>query len=183
MVTLRWSEDGGWHDGRLGPHELLSLAPSAAVFHYGQEIFEGMTAYRHRDGTAALFRPRTNAARFNASARRLAMPELPADTFLRTVELLVDRYLFCVIASPAPATFSTTSQPPRSPSGCPRSTRGQHPAARDSPRPAETTRLPSSHSERQSSRAAIRSYGRLPDDAGWVHKVGDVDPTIEGSTQ
>nr|WP_198041366.1 branched-chain amino acid aminotransferase [Micromonospora chokoriensis] len=89
MVTLRWDSERGWHDGRLEEFHNLSLPPSASVFHYGQEVFEGMKAYRQPDGSIALFRPERNAARFNASARRLAMPELPVETFLRAVELLV----------------------------------------------------------------------------------------------
>jgi len=140
MVTVRWDDENGWHDGRLEEHQPLTLPPSASIFHYGQEVFEGMKAYRQAGGEVALFRPECNAARFNASARRLAMPEMPIETFVRAVELLVQQdwdwipdgqgnslylrpfmiatqptlgftlparsYLFCVIASPAPAYFS-----------------------------------------------------------------------------
>jgi branched-chain amino acid aminotransferase len=59
------------------------------VFHYAQEFFEGLKAYRHDDGSIAMFRPDANAARFNRSARRMAMPELPEETFVRALELLV----------------------------------------------------------------------------------------------
>ncbi|MEU4216985.1 branched-chain amino acid aminotransferase [Actinoplanes sp. NPDC026623] len=145
MITLHWDAGPGWHDGRLEEFHALALPPSASVFHYGQEIFEGMKAYRRPGGTIALFRPERNAARFNASARRLAMPELPVETFVSAIELLVrqDRdwvphgegtslylrpfmiatqptlgftlpsrsYLFCVIASPAAAYFSTRTGP------------------------------------------------------------------------
>jgi branched-chain amino acid aminotransferase len=89
MVTLRWTRERGWHDGRLEPYGPLTLPPSTSVFHYGQAIFEGMKAYRLDGGSIALFRPRTNAERFNRSARRLAMPELPVDVFMQAVELLV----------------------------------------------------------------------------------------------
>jgi branched-chain amino acid aminotransferase len=89
MITLRWTKGRGWHDGRLEPYAALTLPPAASVFHYGQAIFEGMKAYRHDSGTIGLFRPLANAERFNRSARRLAMPELPVDTFLHAVELLV----------------------------------------------------------------------------------------------
>jgi branched-chain amino acid aminotransferase len=89
MVTLRWSAGRGWHDGRLEPYAPLTLDPASLVFHYGQELFEGMKAYRRDDGSVALFRPEANAVRFNASARRMAMPELPRETFVRAVELLV----------------------------------------------------------------------------------------------
>ena len=66
-----------------------SLDPATAVFHYGQEIFEGMKAYRQPDGGVALFRPEANAERFNRSAKRLALPEIPVATFIETVETLV----------------------------------------------------------------------------------------------
>lgn len=59
------------------------------MLHYAQEIFEGLKAYRHADGGVRLFRPELNARRFAASARRLALPELPEEAFLRSVEQLV----------------------------------------------------------------------------------------------
>ncbi|MBO0802370.1 MAG: branched-chain amino acid aminotransferase [Nocardiopsaceae bacterium] len=89
MITLRWSAERGWHDGRLEPYGPFSLDPATTVFHYGQELFEGMKAYRAGSGEVVLFRPRDNAARFNAGCRRMAMPELPEAAFLRAVELLV----------------------------------------------------------------------------------------------
>ncbi|MEV4706180.1 branched-chain amino acid aminotransferase [Actinoplanes sp. NPDC049316] len=89
MVTMRWSEHSGWHDGRLEPYGPFTLPPSTSVFHYGQAVFEGMKAYRQAGGSLALFRPEANAERFNRSARRLAMPGLPPEVFVRAVELLV----------------------------------------------------------------------------------------------
>jgi branched-chain amino acid aminotransferase len=89
MITMRWSAGRGWHDARLEPYGPFALEPATAVFHYGQEFFEGTKAYRHDGGPIALFRPRANAARFNQSARRLSMPELPEDDFVRALELLV----------------------------------------------------------------------------------------------
>ncbi len=89
MITLRWSAGRGWHDGRLEPYGPFTLDPATAVFHYAQEFFEGMKAYRRDGGSIALFRPDANAARFNSSARRMAMPELPEETFIRALELLV----------------------------------------------------------------------------------------------
>ncbi|TMR99656.1 branched-chain amino acid aminotransferase [Nonomuraea basaltis] len=89
MVTLRWSAEHGWHDGCLEPYGPLSLDPATVVFHYAQEFFEGMKAYRQESGAIVLFRPMENAARFNRTARRLAMPELPEDTFIRMLELLI----------------------------------------------------------------------------------------------
>jgi branched-chain amino acid aminotransferase len=91
MITLRWSEQDGWHDGRLEPYGPLSLEPSTSVFHYAQEIFEGLKVYRQQGGPIVAFRPRENAARFRRSAVRMAMPELPEDTFVRSLELLVSQ--------------------------------------------------------------------------------------------
>jgi branched-chain amino acid aminotransferase len=89
MVTIEWSEGRGWHDATLGPRGPLTLDPAAAVLHYAQEIFEGLKAYKLADGSLALFRPDENARRFNASARRLAMPELPEEVFVDAVRQLV----------------------------------------------------------------------------------------------
>jgi branched-chain amino acid aminotransferase len=89
MVTARWTAERGWHDARLEAYAPLTLEPSTAVFHYAQEFFEGLKAYRQADGSVAAFRPRSNATRFNHSARRLVMPELPEDAFVRALELLV----------------------------------------------------------------------------------------------
>ncbi|MFW5634602.1 MAG: branched-chain amino acid aminotransferase [Erythrobacter sp.] len=86
MVTIDYDEDrGGWQVPTIGPRQPLTLDPAASVLHYAQEIFEGMKAFAHADGGLALFRPEANAARFNASARRMAMPELPEETFLAAV--------------------------------------------------------------------------------------------------
>ncbi|MEE4204704.1 MAG: branched-chain amino acid aminotransferase [Erythrobacter sp.] len=86
MAMIDYDEDkGGWQDAVLGPREPLVLDPAASVLHYAQEIFEGMKAFAHADGGLALFRPEANAARFNASARRMAMPEIPEETFLAAV--------------------------------------------------------------------------------------------------
>ncbi len=90
MVTIDYDEDkGGWHNARIGPREPIALDPAASVLHYAQEIFEGMKAYKHPDGSLALFRPEANARRFNESARRMAMPEIPEDLFLDAVKLAV----------------------------------------------------------------------------------------------
>ena len=89
MVTIEWSEDRGWHDARVEPYGPITLDPATAVLHYAQEIFEGLKAYSRADGSIALFRPEANAARLNASARRLAMPELPEEVFLESVRQLV----------------------------------------------------------------------------------------------
>jgi branched-chain amino acid aminotransferase len=89
MATIRWSEEAGWHDARIEAYGPITLDPAAQVFHYGQEIFEGLKAYTQADGSVAAFRPQANAARMNRSAARLAMPELPEALFVRAIELLV----------------------------------------------------------------------------------------------
>ncbi|WP_329381094.1 branched-chain amino acid aminotransferase [Streptomyces sp. NBC_01716] len=89
MVTIRWTEGRGWHDAELVPYGPLSLDPANMTLHYAQEIFEGLKAYRRPDGSVATFRPETNALRFQVSARRLAMPELPAKTFIEACDALV----------------------------------------------------------------------------------------------
>ncbi|MFC4562881.1 branched-chain amino acid aminotransferase [Nocardiopsis mangrovi] len=90
MVTIRYAEGKGWYDPRLEPYGPITLDPATAALHYAQEIFEGLKAYRHPDGSVAVFRPDANAARFNRSARRMAMPELPEDLFLGAITTLLE---------------------------------------------------------------------------------------------
>jgi branched-chain amino acid aminotransferase len=89
MVTIRWTKDRGWHDAEVRARAPITLDPAAAVLHYGQEIFEGLKAYNLGDGSIALFRAEQNARRFQASAARMAMPELPEQVFLQAVDELV----------------------------------------------------------------------------------------------
>jgi len=89
MVLATWTPATGWHDGKVTAYGPLSLDPSAAVLHYAQEIFEGMKAYRHADGSVWTFRPHVNAARFARSAARLALPELPEADFIESLRVLV----------------------------------------------------------------------------------------------
>ncbi|OHV07729.1 branched chain amino acid aminotransferase [Kushneria phosphatilytica] len=89
MVHVRWTKNDGWHSGELRPYGPLTLDPAASVLHYAQEIFEGIKAYRHADGSVWTFRPEKNAARFRASARRLALPELDDATFIESLRTLV----------------------------------------------------------------------------------------------
>ncbi|MFJ2874163.1 branched-chain amino acid aminotransferase [Streptomyces sp. NPDC087298] len=89
MVTIKWTEGRGWHDAQLVPYGPLSIDPANMTLHYAQEIFEGLKAYRQPDGSVATFRPEANAKRFQGSARRLAMPELPVETFIAACDALV----------------------------------------------------------------------------------------------
>ena len=88
MVTIAW-KNGDWQNGALVPYGPLSLSPATSALHYGQAIFEGLKAYRHEGGRLFTFRPDMNAKRFARSARRLAMPELPAESFVEAVDALV----------------------------------------------------------------------------------------------
>ncbi len=90
MITMRWRDGIGWHDPEVRAREPFSIDPACSVLHYAQEIFEGLKAYRTAAGGTALFRPEQNARRFAASARRLAMPEVPEQVFLDAVMALVD---------------------------------------------------------------------------------------------
>ena len=71
MVTIDWSEADGWSDAQLHAYGPITLDPATAVFHYGQEIFEGMKAYSQPDGSISLFRPDANALRFARSAAQV----------------------------------------------------------------------------------------------------------------
>jgi branched-chain amino acid aminotransferase len=90
MATATWTAEKGWHDARITAFGPLELSPATAVFHYAQEIFEGMKAYRHPDETIWMFRPEANATRFVRSAQRLALPELPPTLFLGALRQLVE---------------------------------------------------------------------------------------------
>ena len=89
MVTIRWAAGRGWHDAQLVPYGPLEIDPANMMLHYGQGIFEGLKAYRQAGGGVATFRPYDNARRFQRSAQRLAMPELPVETFVQAIEVLV----------------------------------------------------------------------------------------------
>src|ERR1700744_3073236 len=88
-ITLPWTETDGWHDGRLEAYGPFTLDPATAVFHYSQEFFEGLKAYRQAGGSIVMLRPQAHPAPVNSSARRMPMPELPEATFLQALELLV----------------------------------------------------------------------------------------------
>lgn len=89
MVDICWSVRGGWHRPRVQPYGPITLDPAAAVLHYGQEIFEGIKAYRHADGSVHTFRLDQNGRRLQRSARRLALPELPVEWFIQSLRELI----------------------------------------------------------------------------------------------
>ncbi|MBK7721536.1 MAG: branched-chain amino acid aminotransferase [Austwickia sp.] len=90
MALATWTDRDGWHDGRVVPYGPLSLDPATAVLHYAQEIFEGLKAYRHQDGSVWAFRPQANAQRMIRSAHRLALPPLPEEDFMASLTALVE---------------------------------------------------------------------------------------------
>ncbi len=89
QVVITWEKDKGWHSAQVIPYGPIMMDPSSAVLHYGQEIFEGIKAYRHEDGSIWTFRPDMNAARLQRSAKRMALPELPAELFLESLRELI----------------------------------------------------------------------------------------------
>lgn len=89
MLLVEWKAGEGWVDARIKPYEPFALDPACAVLHYAQEIFEGLKAYKWADGRVALFRPEMNARRFNQSAVRMCLPEVPEELFLQGIEQLV----------------------------------------------------------------------------------------------
>src|SRR6476619_125035 len=89
MVRIDYT-DGAWGDGAVVPYGPLVLDPATAALHYGQEIFEGLKAYRQPDGSVATFRPDANAKRFQRSSRRLAMAELPTELFIESLRALAE---------------------------------------------------------------------------------------------
>ena len=90
MFLAKWTPDEGGADPRIGPYGHLNLDPATAVLHYAQEVFEGLKAYAHDDGSIWLFRPEANAERMQRSAHRLALPELPTDWFIGSIKALID---------------------------------------------------------------------------------------------
>ena len=89
MAHARWTNESGWHDARIQPYGPISMDPATAALHYGQTIFEGFKAYRQADGSIATFRPDANGSRFQRSARRMALPELPVDAFVEAADALI----------------------------------------------------------------------------------------------
>ena len=90
MFIMEYDDGMGWHDARIVPYGNLELPPSAAVFHYGAEVFEGMKAYRTAEGKVQLFRPMENAIRLKNSAERLCIPAVEPEDFMEAVMALME---------------------------------------------------------------------------------------------
>ncbi|MGI6727387.1 MAG: branched-chain amino acid aminotransferase [Anaerovoracaceae bacterium] len=89
MFIMDYTEGKGWHNGRIQPYAPISLDPAAAVFHYAQEMFEGLKAYKSKDGKILLFRPEMNEKRAKFTAERMCMPPLPDGLMVEAVKALV----------------------------------------------------------------------------------------------
>jgi branched-chain amino acid aminotransferase len=105
MFSQKYAPGRGWHEARIHAHGPLSLDPSAAVLHYGQEIFEGTKAYRRPDGDINLFRPWENMRRFNASAARMAMPTVDEEEHLAAIIQLIELDSHWVPSQPGTALY------------------------------------------------------------------------------
>ncbi len=90
MFIMDYTEGQGWHDARIVPYQPLTLDPATMVFHYGQEMFEGLKAYKNPEGDILLFRPEKNADRLNITNDRICMPQLPVEDFIEAVKAVVD---------------------------------------------------------------------------------------------
>lgn len=89
MFVMDYDGQNGWHDGKIVPYAPICLDPAATVFHYGQEMFEGLKAYKTKDGRVQLFRPDMNAKRTNNTNRRMCMPEIDEELFVEAIKALV----------------------------------------------------------------------------------------------
>lgn len=89
IFVMKYREGEGWHDANIMPYENFSISPAATVFHYGQEVFEGLKAYRRADGEVNLFRSKDNFNRMNRSAKRIAMPPFDAEFVNNALHQLV----------------------------------------------------------------------------------------------
>jgi branched-chain amino acid aminotransferase len=90
MALATWTTEAGWHDDQVTAYGPFTLDPAASVLHYAQEIFEGLKAFRHDDGSVWSFRPQANGARLARSAARLALPQLPVEDFMASIRALVE---------------------------------------------------------------------------------------------
>ncbi len=105
MFSMKYTEGKGWHDARIHPYAPLVLDPAALVFHYGQEIFEGLKAYCGEGGHVYMFRPRNNIERMNASAERVCMPRIDGHLFMQGMLGLVRADIGWVPRSPGTSLY------------------------------------------------------------------------------
>ncbi len=89
MFIMNYTEDKGWHDGRIVPYAPITLDPAAAVLHYAQEMFEGLKAYKSREGKVLLFRPDKNAQRTTRTNDRICIPAIDEELFVEAIKAVV----------------------------------------------------------------------------------------------
>lgn len=89
MLSIDWSEDKGWGNPKITPYGDLALSPACSALHYGIECFEGMKAYKNKEGKVLLFRPDCNMARLKSSMVRLAMPDIDGEAFTECIKQLL----------------------------------------------------------------------------------------------
>jgi branched-chain amino acid aminotransferase len=90
LFVLDFDEGKGWHDARIIPYQSFSLDPASSVLHYAQAVFDGLKAFRGRDGTIRLFRPKKHAERLRKSCERLCIPEIDVDLVVESFKKLVE---------------------------------------------------------------------------------------------
>ena len=90
MFVMDYSPEQGWHDARVVPYAPFQMDPACVVFHYAQELFEGLKAYRAESGRIQLFRPDCNGQRMQDSSERMCIPTIPVDDFVQAVKALVE---------------------------------------------------------------------------------------------
>ncbi|MDF2655090.1 MAG: branched-chain amino acid aminotransferase [Bacillota bacterium] len=89
MFVMNYTEGKGWHDGRIVPYAPITLEPAAAVLHYAQEMFEGLKAYKTKEGKILLFRPDMNAKRTTSTNDRICIPALDEELFVEAIKAVV----------------------------------------------------------------------------------------------
>ena len=89
MFIMDYDPENGWHDGRIVPYGPIALDPASSVFHYGQEMFEGLKAYKTREGRVQLFRPDMNAKRTNSTNERMCIPQIDEELYIDAIKALV----------------------------------------------------------------------------------------------
>ncbi len=89
MFVMDYDPENGWHDGKIVPYGPLALDPATVVFHYGQEMFEGLKAYKTKEGKVQLFRPDMNAKRTNSTNKRMCIPQIDEQVYIDAIKELV----------------------------------------------------------------------------------------------
>jgi branched-chain amino acid aminotransferase len=165
MVRIQWNKTRGWHDAELTAYGPVSLDPGTVVLHYAQAVFEGLKVFRQADGAVAAFRPDAHAVRFRASARRLALPELPEDTFVEAIDLLLEADHEWVPSAPdhslylRPLMYASEVTLSVHPADFPKTSAARPRAEPVRPKPAATTRAACSPRRRRPSKDATRWSG------------------------